>query len=170
MSRRTKILIMTSIPMSTIVAFMLDKKNIPLGWLLCDGKPIPSEYTNLIAALGLNNTPDLSARTIIGTGAPNGKVQSDGRKSNFASAILDFPLGYTGGEYMHNLTIDEMPSHSHTVPSSQQHVNGTTQEGGGRFDYYPAPQTTSSVGKGYGHLNMQPYMAINYIIYTGQDN
>ena len=39
--------------------------SVPTGWLECDGSPIPSQYTNLIALVGAN-TPDLRGEFIRG--------------------------------------------------------------------------------------------------------
>lgn len=177
----------TGVPMGTILPFFLNANNIPKGWLLCDGSKIPSQYTKLISALGgLQNTPNLSGRTLIGTGTPSSSPQSDGRIPNSfppsTPALQNnyLTIGYTGGEYVHVLSEVEMPSHSHTINSGQFGVLGIgldTENGG----YTPfcsgtnpgtvfGPNGTDSSGSNYAHNNMQPYMAVNYIIYTGQNN
>ena len=161
---------MGNVPMGTIVAFILDKKNIPPGWLLCDGSTIPSKYTQLISALNSNNTPNLAGRTLIGTGVPNMGQQSDGRNPNYDPSNV-WPLGYTGGEYQHTLVAAEIPQHTHNASVGWGEAGGTYWKNlavvGGSGQTI---QTDGGTGGGGAHFNMQPYQAVHYIIYTGQNN
>ena len=77
----------------------------------------------------------------------------------------NYSVGSTGGEAEHKLTVDEMPSHRHTVNNRK---NATT---GGHWN---APPTTSDsgivqnsvesivnyAGGGQSHNNMPPYLAV----------
>ena len=69
----------------------------PNGWLLCDGSAIPiGIYYDKLKTLAGNNTPDLRAMFIRGTGSGNGKVgpalkevQQDDIKSHFHQINLN---------------------------------------------------------------------------------
>lgn len=181
------------VPMGTIVAFALSKDSIPAGWLLCDGSAIPAQYTQLITALGSNNTPNLAGRTFIGTGAPYNGTQSDGTSAGFNTSN-NWPLGYTGGNYNITLAINQIPSHQHlgwgesgnsawgTGNSATASYYGNHDHDGGNYLWGSTftggdPQnkiatnngtiTGTAAGPTSSHVNMQPYYAINYIIYTG---
>jgi microcystin-dependent protein len=87
----------------------------PAGWLLCDGQAYSrTTYAALFAALGgigspwgqgdgsaTFNVPDLRGRVTIGFGQGAG--------------LTNRPLGGTGGEENHLLTLGEIPSHTHAV-------------------------------------------------------
>jgi microcystin-dependent protein len=113
------------VPMGTIVAFMLNSDNIPKGWLPCNGTEIPSQYQDFITALGKSTTPNLSGRTITGAGTT----------TDANSVTKTFSLNATGGEYTHELSLTEMPSHQHLG------WGGSTTNWGG--------DTGNSTNKGY---------------------
>jgi microcystin-dependent protein len=81
----------------------------PQGYLLCDGGAVSrTDYADLFAAIGTVygagdgattfNVPDLSGRVVLGVSQSHA-------------------LGSTGGEAVHTLTEQELPAHTHTVPS-----------------------------------------------------
>lgn len=129
----------------------------PTGWLLCQGQAV-SRTTNaaLFAAIGTTwgngdgsttfGLPDLRGRAPIGAGT--------------GPSLTARTLGATGGAETHQLTIPEMPAHTHTF--------GTSGSGGGGISSggQSAPAATSSVGSGNAHNNMQPFAVVNYIIKT----
>lgn len=81
----------------TIAAWAGNVADIPYGWVLCDGA---------------NGTPDLRSRFIYGAGSDvNTK---GGYVSGWNNVNGHLPPGVTGGEEMHLLTENEMPSHGHT--------------------------------------------------------
>lgn len=142
------------------------ESSIPSGWLKCDGRLIDrTTYKELFSKIG----------TLYGTG--------DG-KTTFAIPNMggrvplgvnqDYPLGSTGGEATHKLTVTEIPEHKHIAPFSEAYGNdpwGLVSKGhygsnGGRdFDNWWA--YTSPVGGNQPHNNMQPYISVFYIIFTG---
>lgn len=69
----------------------------------------------------------------------------------------------TGGEAKHTLTVDEIPSHYHSISINIQHIDGQVTgsesltsglQQGGRRRY---GDTTTSAGGGGAHNNLPPY-------------
>ena len=75
-----------------------------------------------------------------------------------------FTAGSTGGEYEHTLTINEMPSHTHTVTDWYFKRNEGDQLGNTHGDELlgntHTTNTTSASGSGRAHNNMQPYVVV----------
>ena len=78
-------------PVGAIIPFAT--LNSPAGWLLCDGQPIPEQFTELIALIG-PNTPDLRDRFVVGAG-------------------FSYGMNARGGANEVALTTGQMPHHSH---------------------------------------------------------
>ena len=89
----------------------------PAGFLICDGSAVSrTTYSELFSVIGTTfgagdgsttfNIPDISGRVIIGTS-------------------LDYSIGDVGGEETHVLSTQELPQHSHTIPS-HGHANTIT--------------------------------------------
>lgn len=110
----------------------------PSGWAFCDGT---------------GGTPDLRGRVPVGAGAGAG--------------LTNRVLGTSGGEETHQLTIPELAQHNHGLGAS-------TAAGGFGFstnglippnnNTTTTSGTTNNTGSGTGHNNMQPWVALNYII------
>jgi len=130
----------------------------PDGYLLCDGSSYAeTDYPELFAVVGTQfggsggsfNVPDLRGLVPLGVGS-------------------GFAMGDVGGEQDHTLGTSEIPSHSHTIP-----LTATTLavEPGEVTVLTPVPILTSNTGDtggGSSHNNMQPYIALNYVIYAGR--
>ena len=77
----------------------------------------------------------------------------------------DYTAGTTGGEAEHSLTIDEIPSHSHTWPSKYSASTGAYiwytpwTNNGGTIDAQVRAHTDAA-GGGQAHNNMPPYLAV----------
>jgi microcystin-dependent protein len=137
----------------------------PGGWLLCDGSDVSrSTYDVLYAIIGTTygvgngsttfNLPNLKGRVVVGL---------DGAQTEFNT------LGGTGGEKSHTLTVDEMPSHTHNYTDTyrtgnQGTDNAFSSETAADEGSTTVTKTTTSQGGGDAHNNLQPYMALNYII------
>lgn len=146
-----------SVPIGGIVLYA-GGANPPTGFLNCYGQSLSAtSYPELFAVLDdawkyqiegiwFINLPDLQGRFPIGANELYGYQPSD-----------------TGGEEAHTLTVDEMPAHTHTVPSSTTDFDHARTRRG--RDTYPAdPIATSSAGGGQPHNNMPPYQCVRYII------
>lgn len=141
--------------------------NAPAGTLLCDGNEhnkadYPALFAVLPPHLKIDSnrfiTPDLRGLFIIG-------------------ASNDYPNFDEGGEARHTLTIDEMPSHTHTnAPHAHSESGALTTPGeigpGVPFAYATATLNTTGAtsitidhtGAGEAHNNLPPYIALAYAI------
>lgn len=140
----------------------------PKGWAFCDGAFLPINQNQPLFALlgtrfggnGQTNfaLPDLRGRAAIHAG--NG-----------------FGLGTSGGEEAHTITVSELPMHTHFV--SAQNVTATTPDptngllaasssavgsvyGDASQLVAMSPLAVTSVGGSQPHLNMQPYLSLNF--------
>lgn len=135
----------------------------PDGWLLCQGQSLlRAEYPTLFAAIGtmygsVDGThftlPNLKGRAPVGLDA--------------AQAEFD-TLGETGGEKTHVLTTEQMPSHSHGLPTEmwRSGIQYTAANAGGHNFTVLVSGSTNSTGGGLAHNNLQPYIVLNYVIKT----
>ena len=73
------------------------------------------------------------------------------------AASGSYAAGSTGGEATHTLTVDEMPSHSHTFRAAMPGATNSDpvfgSNGGGTY-------STNATGGGAAHNNMPPYLAV----------
>ena len=71
-------------------------------------------------------------------------------------ASTDYTVESTGGEATHVLTVNEMPSHTHSLSNQWggAGVNDVQFTGSGKF---PTSGTSGSAGGGQAHNNMPPY-------------
>jgi microcystin-dependent protein len=138
----------------------------PKGWALCNGQLLPINQNQALFSL-LGTTfggdgrvnfalPDQRARVPIHVGSGH-------------------TLGEKGGEQAHTLSISELPTHTHTLNANSG--NATTPLTGGNLLaagnnlYAPASNMTAlsptmvpNVGGSQPHLNMQPYLVLNFCI------
>ncbi len=97
--------IMEILPTGMVIAWT--NTTTPKGWAVCDGQKYKLD-NNLIAIVDNNGvqTPDLRGRFILGSGV--------GGKDINNIALTERLINNTGGEENHKLSINELPSHTHT--------------------------------------------------------
>lgn len=182
----------TRIPAGFISLF--GGESAPEGYLLCRGQEVSrTVYSELYAAIGVTygkgndsttfNVPDLRGRVPAGFNSSETEFNSLGKK---------------GGAKTHKLTVAQMPKHRHTISSHRHKILGgpsssnrgylrssgavPARDGGSKWhpwfgggygavdtvhsDYQGG--TISEVGSGSAHPNLQPYIALNYVISTGK--
>lgn len=145
----------------------------PKGWAFCDGSLLAIQTNSALFAIlgttyggnGVSNfaLPDLRGRTPIGMGAGPG--------------LTPRVQGEKAGEENHTLIGPEMPAHNHAVTvgtspnqASVGRAAGAVPAGGLFYDSAANASgglgavTCGLTGGNQGHNNMQPYIAMNYII------
>tara|TARA_R110002020_G_scaffold196163_1_gene397094 strand:+ start:2265 stop:3023 length:759 start_codon:yes stop_codon:yes gene_type:complete len=143
-------------------------------WLFCDGSAQNQQVGGVNTALfnvigttygGSATTfllPDLRGRVVAGQDDMGGISQN--RLTTAKSGINGDNLGATGGLEDHQLTIAEMPEHTHTQ-TLRANANIT---GGGNpgVDRSTTSVDTGLTGGDGFHNNVQPTIILNYIIKT----
>jgi microcystin-dependent protein len=142
----------------------------PAGWMFCEGQLLPiSEYETLFNLIGTTYggdgqstfaLPDLRGRIPLHQG--NG-----------------FTLAETGGAEEITLTVQQIPSHTHTALGSTDSANSNSPTGNlparttiaGVFPYGTDapigpmnPVIIGPVGGSQPHNNFQPYLCVDFII------
>lgn len=151
----------------------------PRGWALCEGQLLPiAQFTLLFSLVGTTyggdgrttfGLPDLRGRAPIGVGHGPG--------------LSDYRWGQKGGSENTTLTTNNLPAHNHAINAEVgvSTGNGTTDEPDGNVlagtsgPTYAAAASANgklggvsaraaSTGGGQSINNMQPYLAMYYII------
>ena len=99
-------------------------------------------------------------RFLIGAGA--NEANSTDYWGQYAAGTENFPAGEMGGEPTHKLTVDEMPSHSHSLRFewSNEKRWGIPQTGTDCNNGVDFGATTGSAGGDKAHNNMPPYLVV----------
>nr|WP_199001595.1 tail fiber protein [Flavobacterium sp. ASV13] len=147
----------------------------PAGWMFCEGQLLPiSEYETLFQLIGTTyggdgestfSLPDLRGRVPI----HNGTASYDG---------TNYSIGETGGVEDVTLTINQIPSHSHsllattdlasTANPSEAYLSSTAT--GNKIYSTGAPTIAlnnaviTPDGGSQPHTNFQPYLCVDFII------
>ena len=142
----------------------------PRGWAFCDGQLLPiSQNTALFSLIGTTYGGD--GRTT--TALPNMQGRAPMHPGR-GPGLTSRRLGENGGAEQVTVSESQMPSHSH----SMQGVAGADQaapdnaHGLGNAPVYATPGTivamgadmVGNTGGSQPHNNMQPFLAMNFII------
>lgn len=144
----------------------------PRGWAFCNGQILAiAQNTALFSLLGTTfggngqttfALPDLRGRW------PNSSGQGPGLSS--------YDLGQVGGVESQTLSVNQMPSHNHTVAANGEDgtsgkVAGKVPAGSGSSIYAAAPDGTlmnaamiNLTGGSQPFPTLQPYLTLNYCI------
>jgi microcystin-dependent protein len=145
----------------------------PRGWAYCDGQLLAVSQNDALFSLlgtiygGDGRTtfalPDLRGRIPIHAGAGPG--------------LTNRSLGARGGAEKVTLTTNQLPAHSHPFQGTEQLGNTPNPSGNAlakstTADAYineapsaaMSPSAVTATGGGQSHDNMQPYLAIHFII------
>jgi microcystin-dependent protein len=139
----------------------------PKGWALCDGQLLPINQNQALFSL-LGTTYGGDGR--VNFGLPN----LQGRAPMHMGS--GHTLGEQGGEQAHTLSISEIPTHTHTANASS--LDGNTPVptsdvlASAQGQLYQSatnltsllPGTIANVGGSQAHLNMQPFLVLNFSI------
>ena len=140
----------------------------PKGWAHCNGQLLPiNQNQALFSLLGTNYggdgrvnfaLPDLQGRVPIHAGS-------------------GFTLGQRGGEQAHTLSQSEIPTHTHVLAGTASDATQPLPTGAllarqAPANPYAAPNaltamsaaSVQNVGGSQAHLNMQPFLALNFSI------
>ena len=144
----------------------------PKGWAMCNGQQLPINQNQALFSL-LGTTWGGNGQTTFALPNLQGKVPIHVGPGH----PLGPPPTLQSGEVAHTLTVNELPSHTHTVSASQSDGNTQTPTGNilarevGNV-YRPAsggvqgqnPAIISNTGGSQPHPNMQPYLGLAFCI------
>lgn len=140
----------------------------PKGWALCDGQLLPINQNQALFSL-LGTTYGGDGRVNFGLPNLQGQVPIHMGSGH--------TLGERGGEQGHTLSIAELPTHTHLVKANSAATGGVASPsnnflGGANNAYHSdagaltamSPTTVTNTGGSQAHLNMQPFLVLNFSI------
>lgn len=145
----------------------------PRGWAFCDGQLLPvSQNTALFSLIGTTYGGDGRSTTAL----PNLQGHAPMHPGR-GPGLTSRSLGQKGGEEIITLSEAQMPNHTHTLRATSETAElqapGTDRAlaRSSRGLAYQSATTNlvnmaklPNVGGSQAHNNMQPYLAINFII------
>jgi len=138
----------------------------PKGWAFCNGQLLPINQNQALFSL-LGTTFGGDGR--VNFGLPNLQGMTP------IHAGSGHTLGERGGEPGHTLSISELPTHTHVMRGSSQPAEVSSATGaylGTVANAYGppnnlvalAPASVTTAGGSQAHLNMQPFLTLNFCI------
>ncbi len=139
----------------------------PKGWAQCSGQLLPINTNQALFAL-LGTTYGGNGTTNFALPDLRGRVPIHRSQSHIQ--------GERAGEQAHTLTLSELPQHTHRVRASSAATGGTATPagkflGGGNNVYRNggasttlSGETVTNAGGSQAHLNMQPFLTLNFCI------
>ncbi|MEN8115918.1 MAG: tail fiber protein [Bacteroidota bacterium] len=144
----------------------------PRGWAFCSGQLLPiAQNTALFSLIGTTYGGD--GRTT--TALPNLQGRAAMHPGQ-GPGLTARRLGERSGTETVPLNNTQLPSHNHSVQATGDNANATSPESSvfassnEGESLYAAPSSltdgplTQHTGGGQAHNNMQPFLAVNYII------
>ena len=140
----------------------------PRGWALCNGQLLPINQNQALFSL-LGTTYGGDGRVNFALPNLQGKVPVHVGNGHV--------LGERGGEQGHTISVAELPTHTHVAQASP--AAGTQNIPAGNLmlsqraaEIYRAPSslapmvagTVTNAGGSQAHLNMQPFLTLNFCI------
>ena len=143
----------------------------PRGWAFCSGQLLPiAQNTALFSLIGTIYGGDGRSTTAL----PNlqGRAPMHPRRG---PGLTDRRLGQRGGVENVTLTEAQMPNHTHSMIGTDRDVDDNKPQDGlygvGSFQYQDPSGLVQmnnamlpNAGGSQAHNNMQPYLAMNFII------
>lgn len=138
----------------------------PKGWALCNGQLLPINQNQALFSL-LGTTYGGDGRVNFALPNLQGRVPIHVGSGH--------TLGESAGEQSHTLSIAEMPQHTHIPRASSANADAPVPGNNllaSANNLYGAPSnltalhpaSVSNVGGSQAHLNMQPFLTINFCI------
>ena len=145
----------------------------PRGWAFCDGQLLAvSQNDALFSLFGTIYGGD--GRTTFGLPDLRGRIPIH---AGSGPGLSPRSLGAKGGAENVTLTVNQLPSHSHTAQGSTAVANETAPAGrvvgqAGGFDFFQsgtgsAAMSTSmvtGVGGSRSHSNLMPFLCVHFIV------
>jgi microcystin-dependent protein len=141
----------------------------PRGWAFCDGQILPINQNQSLYSL-LDTTYGGDGRTTFALPDLRGRVP--------IHVSSGHALGHKAGEENHAVGVGEMPQHTHAAKASSVNADAPTPHIpnpnvlASANNVYRNPTnltalhtgTVANAGGGQAHQNMQPYLALNFVI------
>lgn len=138
----------------------------PRSWAMCNGQLLPINQNQALFSL-LGTTYGGNGQTNFALPDLRGQVPIHVGQGNI--------LGQKGGEQAHTLSISEIPLHTHLAnvagAANSINPNGALLGNASSQVYGPpqsltslSPGTITNTGGSQAHLNMQPFLVLNFCI------